>query len=197
AGNVDVLTSAATHGYLPLMERDSTLYGQIKTGVDTYVRHMGRKPQGIWLPECGYRPGYMKESKPSYYKPGEEEFLAAFGIKYFFTDTHVIEVDHARNYRAGIKQALQYAGATKKKAGLALIMDGTQDTFQAVEAAKKLCAESDVAFWLINEYVSVNDLAEHKPARAITAKFGWIFSKTLVINRLQSRLFVMLKYMIR
>jgi len=91
AGNADVLTSAATHGYLPLMERDSTLYGQIKTGVDTYVRHMGRKPQGIWLPECGYRPGYMKESKPSYYKPGEEEFLAAFGIKYFFTDTHVIE----------------------------------------------------------------------------------------------------------
>ena len=91
AGNVDVLTCAATHGYLPLMERDSTLYGQIKTGVDTYVRHMGRKPQGIWLPECGYRPGYMKEGTPSYYKPGEEEFLAAFGLKYFFTDTHVIE----------------------------------------------------------------------------------------------------------
>ena len=82
------------------------------------------------------------------------------------TDTHVIEVDHARNYRAGIKQALQYAGATKKKPGLAIIMDGTQDTFQAVEAAKKLCAESDVAFWLINEYVSVNDLAEQKPQKA-------------------------------
>lgn len=79
----------------------------------------------------------------------------------------MIEVDHARNYRAGIKQALQYAGATKKKPGLALIMDGTQDTFQAVEAAKKLCAESDVAFWLINEYVSVNDLAEQKPAKAM------------------------------
>ena len=91
AGNVDILASAATHGYLPLMERDSTLYGQIKTGVDTYARHMGRKPQGIWLPECGYRPGYMKEGAPSYYKPGEEEFLAAFGLKYFFTDTHVIE----------------------------------------------------------------------------------------------------------
>lgn len=79
------------------------------------------------------------------------------------TDTHVIEVDHARNYRAAIKQALQYAGATKKKAGIALIMDGTQDTFQAVEAAKKLCEESDVTFWLINEYVSVNDLVDQKP----------------------------------
>ncbi|MBI2442253.1 MAG: hypothetical protein HYV35_12900 [Lentisphaerae bacterium] len=81
------------------------------------------------------------------------------------TDTHAIEVEHARNYRAGIKQALQYAGATKKKPGLALIMDGVQDTLQAVEAAKKLCAESDVAFWLVNEHVSVNDLAEQKPAR--------------------------------
>ncbi len=81
------------------------------------------------------------------------------------TDTHVIEVDHARNYRAGIKQALQYAGATKKKPGLALVMDGNQDTLQAVDAAKKLCAESDVTFWLINEYVSVNDLAEQKPEK--------------------------------
>jgi len=87
------------------------------------------------------------------------------------TDTHVIEVDHARNYRAGIKQALQYAGATGKKPGLALIMDGTQDTFQAVEAAKKLCEESNVAFWLINEYVSVNDLADQKPKpRAATTQ---------------------------
>jgi len=86
------------------------------------------------------------------------------------TDTHVIEVDHARNYRAGIKQALQYAGATKKKPGLAIVMDGTQDTFQAVEAAKKLCAESDVAFWLINEYVSVNDLADLKPQKATPAQ---------------------------
>jgi 1,4-alpha-glucan branching enzyme len=90
-GNLDVITSAATHAYLPLMERDSTIYGQIKTGVDTYVRHMGRKPKGIWLPECGYRPGYMKEGNPSYYKPGFEEFLAHFDLGYFFTDTHVIQ----------------------------------------------------------------------------------------------------------
>lgn len=90
-GNLDILTSAATHGYLPLAERDSTIYGQIKTGVDTYVRHMGTAPHGIWLPECAYRPGYMKEGTPSYYKPGIEEFLAAFNLRYFFTDTHVIE----------------------------------------------------------------------------------------------------------
>ncbi len=78
------------------------------------------------------------------------------------TETHAIEVDHARNYRAGIKQALQYSAETKKQAGLALIMDGNQDTMQSVEAARKLCEQSGVTFWFINEHVSVNDLADQK-----------------------------------
>jgi ribosomal protein S13 len=78
------------------------------------------------------------------------------------TDTHAVEVDHARNYRAGIKQALQYSAETKKQPGLALIMDGNQDTIQVVEAARKLCEQSGVTFWFINEHVSVNDLADQK-----------------------------------
>jgi len=90
-GVLDILTSAATHGYLPLMERDSTIYGQLRTGLETSRRHLRRYPQGIWLPECGYRPAYMTEGEPSYYKPGLEEFLAELNIRYFFTDTHVIQ----------------------------------------------------------------------------------------------------------
>ncbi len=92
AGNLDILTSAATHAYLPLIDRDSSLYGQLKTGVEAYRRHMGRAPRGVWLPECGYRPPYMREEGGvSYYKPGLEEFLADLNLDYFFTDTHVIE----------------------------------------------------------------------------------------------------------
>ena len=101
-GYVEVLTSAATHGYLPLLEQDSSIYGQLKVGVETYIRHMGRPPRGIWLPECGYRPGYMREctgtASPGgmaapcpYYKPGIEEFLADLNLLFFFTDTHVIK----------------------------------------------------------------------------------------------------------
>ncbi len=55
---VELVTSAATHGYLPLFERDSTIFGQLKTGVDAYRRHFGKQPDAIWLPECAYRPGY-------------------------------------------------------------------------------------------------------------------------------------------
>lgn len=86
-GNLDILTSAATHGYLPLMERDSTIYGQLKVGWETSRRHLGRAPRGIWLPECGYRPAFVQDGT---YKPGIEEFLSELNLGYFFTDTHVI-----------------------------------------------------------------------------------------------------------
>ncbi len=86
------------------------------------------------------------------------------------TDDYAIEVDHVRNYLAGIKQALQYAAAMKRKPGLALFMDGAEDTAQALDAARKLCAESDVRFWLINEYVSVNDLVAQKGATALPGR---------------------------
>ncbi|HEY3111786.1 MAG TPA: 1,4-alpha-glucan branching protein domain-containing protein [Chloroflexota bacterium] len=87
-GHLDVLTSAATHGYLPLMGRDSTIYGQLKVGRETSRRHMERRSQGIWLPECAYRPAYLAEG--GRYKPGIEEFLAGLNLLYFFTDTHVV-----------------------------------------------------------------------------------------------------------
>ena len=90
-GNLDILTSAATHGYLPLFERDSTIYGQLKTGLESSRRHLGRSPRGIWLPECGYRPAFFKGEGDTQYKPGIEEYLADLNILYFFTDTHVIE----------------------------------------------------------------------------------------------------------
>src|SRR3990170_2828299 len=56
--HIEVITSAATHAYLPLLSLDSSISAQIKQGVATYRRHFGRDPRGFWLPECGYRPGY-------------------------------------------------------------------------------------------------------------------------------------------
>jgi 1,4-alpha-glucan branching enzyme len=93
-GNLDVITSAATHGYLPLLERDSSIYGQLKVGIEATDRHLGRAPRGIWLPECGYRPAFIREKADGVgqqYKPGLEEFLAELNLLYFFTDTPVIE----------------------------------------------------------------------------------------------------------
>jgi 1,4-alpha-glucan branching enzyme len=91
-GSVEVLTSAATHAYLPLLERDSSIYGQLRTGVESYKRLFGKEPRAVWLPECGYRPAfYLEINGNRCHKPGLEEFLAELGIRLFLSETHTIE----------------------------------------------------------------------------------------------------------
>ncbi|CAN5648212.1 1,4-alpha-glucan branching protein [soil metagenome] len=88
-GLVEISTSAATHGYLPLLSRDSSVYGQLATGVASYERHFGTRPKTIWLPECAYRPGYVDDA--GVHRPGIESFLASLGIQVFFSETHTVE----------------------------------------------------------------------------------------------------------
>ena len=91
-GYVEITTSAATHAYLPLLERDSSIYGQLQVGKASYQRHFGVSPSSIWLPECGYRPAYYAGSQgESYVRPGLESFLAQLGISCFFAETHTVE----------------------------------------------------------------------------------------------------------
>jgi len=91
-GYLEIITSAATHGYLPLLSRDSSIYGQLKAGVESYRRLFGRMPRALWLPECAYRPAfYAKADEERYYKPGIEEFLAEMNLGCFFSETHTIE----------------------------------------------------------------------------------------------------------
>jgi 1,4-alpha-glucan branching enzyme len=75
-GVLEIIASVATHGYLPLMDAPS-IYAQMKVGIDTYERHFHRRPRGIWLPECGYRPD-----------GGDlEDLMEKLDIEYFFVDT--------------------------------------------------------------------------------------------------------------
>jgi 1,4-alpha-glucan branching enzyme len=91
-GYIEIATSAATHAYLPLLERDSSIYGQLQTGKGSYKRHFGVEPSSVWLPECGYRPAYyVGSSGKSYIKPGLESFLAQLGLTCFFAETHTVE----------------------------------------------------------------------------------------------------------
>ncbi|MBD3391649.1 MAG: DUF1957 domain-containing protein [Chitinivibrionales bacterium] len=78
AGSLEIIACAATHGYLPNMQANPTaVRAQVHTGVESYRSFFGRRPRGIWLPECGYYPGL-------------EEILEEERIRYFFTDTHGI-----------------------------------------------------------------------------------------------------------
>ena len=91
-GYVDISTSAATHGYLPLLGRDSSIHAQLETGLTAYETHFGQRPRAIWLPECAYRPAYWEDADDGdVLRPGIESFLAAQGIQVFFTETHSVE----------------------------------------------------------------------------------------------------------
>jgi len=89
SGHVEIITSGATHPYLPLLSRDSSVYAQVRAGVASYQRTFSDSPDGFWLPECGYRPATVEGDGTR--RPGLEEFLAAQGILFTFVESHAIE----------------------------------------------------------------------------------------------------------
>ncbi|AEH24426.1 1,4-alpha-glucan branching protein [Pyrococcus yayanosii] len=93
-GYVEVIASTATHGYLPLLERDEAIEAQIVNGIATYEKHFGKRPKGIWLPECAYRPaGFWRSPSTGevVWRKGLEEFLKKHGIEFFFVESHLID----------------------------------------------------------------------------------------------------------
>ena len=54
-GVLEIITCAATHGFLPLMANiPGAVRAQVLIGRDHYRETFGRDPRGIWLPECAY-----------------------------------------------------------------------------------------------------------------------------------------------
>ncbi|TME27277.1 MAG: glycoside hydrolase family 57 protein [Chloroflexi bacterium] len=88
-GHVEILTSAATHGYLPLLDRAS-VEAQLRIGLRSSKRLLGLEPTGIWLPECAYAPGL-------------ETVLEEHGITHFFTDAALLP-GHAQPALAGSRR---------------------------------------------------------------------------------------------
>jgi 1,4-alpha-glucan branching enzyme len=96
-GHVEIITCAATHGYLPLLARDESIHTQLRAAVETHRRHFGVAPRGIWLPECAYRPRYewtpptgRDRGRDRRLRPGLEEMLAMHGLEYFVADSHLV-----------------------------------------------------------------------------------------------------------
>ena len=88
SGHIEVATSAATHGYLPLLENENAVRFQVHSGVRSHVANFGRRPRSFWLPECAYRPGL-------------EQVLAAEGLRVFFVETHLVTGGRARGKALG------------------------------------------------------------------------------------------------
>jgi len=94
-GSVELITCGATHGYFPLLGYDQNIRAQISLALEIHQKHFGKRPNGIWLPECGYRPHYqwknpLQSLAQETERLGIEEILSDFGIKFFFTDSALL-----------------------------------------------------------------------------------------------------------
>jgi 1,4-alpha-glucan branching enzyme len=78
AGNLEIITSTATHAFFPLLDQNRpALRAQVRAAADLYETHFGRRSPGLWLGECGY-------------VPGVDELLREAGIRYFVVDGHAL-----------------------------------------------------------------------------------------------------------
>ena len=111
-GKLELITCGATHGFLPLMKvNGNAVRAQIEIGCREFERHFGRRPQGIWLPECGYIAGV-------------DELLRECGIRYFFVDTHGVLFAEPRP-RYGV-----YAPIVCPNSGVAALARDTESSKQ-------------------------------------------------------------------
>jgi 1,4-alpha-glucan branching enzyme len=79
AGVVELMTTAATHGYLPLLRSiPAAVRAQLKVARDHFGDLFGPGPDGLWLPECGYYPGLEREAEEA-------------GFRYFVLDAHGLQ----------------------------------------------------------------------------------------------------------
>lgn len=95
-GAIEIITCGATHGYLPLLGTDEAVSAQVELAVKSYEKYFDRKPKGIWLPECAYRPGYhwvspTADDDEGFDRKGVEYYLKKNGLRYFIVDSHLVK----------------------------------------------------------------------------------------------------------
>ncbi|WP_041259125.1 glycoside hydrolase family 57 protein [Pseudofrankia inefficax] len=77
AGVARLITTSATHTYLPAFDQ-AYQRAQLRLGIRAFTERVGHRPEGLWLPECGFTPGL-------------DTLLAAEGMRYFFVESHAVE----------------------------------------------------------------------------------------------------------
>ncbi len=99
SGRIELISSAATHGFLPLLGRDESIRLQLLVGRAEHLRHFGELPTGCWLPECAYRPAgpwAPRDGAPaSPHRVGIEQHLRYASFRWFTVDAHLAEAGEA------------------------------------------------------------------------------------------------------
>jgi 1,4-alpha-glucan branching enzyme len=137
AGSLEIIGSAATHGFLPLLARDESIRFQLAVGASEHRRLFGRAPQGCWLPECAYRPRGPWAPWPtaprSAVRRGIEEHLADAGFRFFFVDAHLASAGRPLGL-SGDPAALD--PEVHQPAGRAIVEPAQRTPYQAYRVAQ-------------------------------------------------------------
>lgn len=76
SGKIELIASTATHAFLPaLITMPPAAEAQIQLGIEHHKKTFGQKPQGMWLPECGFVPEL-------------DAVLGKRKVKYIFLESH-------------------------------------------------------------------------------------------------------------
>jgi 1,4-alpha-glucan branching enzyme len=83
-GHLDLITTTATHAYLPgLLATPTSIRAQLRLGLRAFTKLTGKRPLGLWLPECAYDPSLGPD-------------LAEAGVRYTVLDAHGLELARPR-----------------------------------------------------------------------------------------------------
>lgn len=77
SGVAELLGGPAAHPFLPLID-EQVARAALETGLDDATVRFGRRPRGIWAPECAYRPGL-------------EQLYREAGITHFVVDGPTVQ----------------------------------------------------------------------------------------------------------
>ena len=98
AGHLEIIGSAATHAFLPLLDSfPEAQRAQIQIGCDAHREMFGRDPDGFWLPECAYCEGLDAK-------------LQAANVRWFVLDSHGLLLGQPRPQRAIFSPCFTPAG---------------------------------------------------------------------------------------
>lgn len=146
AGRLEIIASSATHSFLPLLSRDSSVYSQIHVGLEAHKRHLGQRAAGFWLPECGYRSSITQGNVT---RAPIERYLDAEGVRFFFVESHAVAGGSATVVRRTLPRLYQIPDQIGPRCAAAFAPNG-QSTSRPYYVG-----QSDVAAVARNRHLSM------------------------------------------
>ena len=164
-GRIEIVTSAATHGFLPLLARDESIRLQLTVARLEHRRHFGRDPAGVWAPECAYRSrgpwAPLPDAPDAGERAGIEELLAEQGVRYFFTDAHLARAGSALGGYADVPLGAERFDAERRDAARIRSDPLARSPYRAYRVASSL-GEADVAVLVRDPRTSMQVWSRHQ-----------------------------------